>query len=84
MHRSRRKPETREYIIPPRPEHSPDPPKHVVLMRNGRNEFTDEDKKFITDFILYEVGNDPSLTKTEIQRRLQAKVWELPASVPHI
>lgn len=71
-------------IVPPRPEHSPVPPKHGGIARNGKGyEFTDDDRKYLIDVILYEVGKEPALTKSEIFRHME-KVCPPHPSIPHI
>ncbi|TFY57217.1 hypothetical protein EVJ58_g7154 [Rhodofomes roseus] len=67
-------PNSAEIRVPQRPLHAPTPPTHAVRTPNGLgNTFTDEDKKFFVDFILWEVGKDASLTKTELYARLAQK-----------
>ena len=69
------RPRTGGFIVPPRPDAPPTPPTRVVRTPNGKGvSFTHEDKNFFVQFILWEVGNDPTLAKVEIQRRLGEKV----------
>ncbi|KAH9937055.1 uncharacterized protein B0H18DRAFT_968928 [Fomitopsis serialis] len=64
-------PNSAEIRLPPRPSRAPTPPTLVVIAKNGLGtKFTEEDKKFFVDFILWEVGKDGSLSKSEVQNRL--------------
>ncbi|KZT72787.1 hypothetical protein DAEQUDRAFT_808770 [Daedalea quercina L-15889] len=68
------RPENVEIRVPSRPLRAPTPPTRVEPTPSGRgNAFTEEDKKFFLDYILWEVGKDPSLTKQRLYLRLEQK-----------
>ncbi|PCH33748.1 hypothetical protein WOLCODRAFT_160317 [Wolfiporia cocos MD-104 SS10] len=62
-----------EIRIPTPPTRSPTPPTRVEPAARG-TKFTDEDKVFFVKFLQWELGRNPRLTRSELNRMLAEKV----------
>lgn len=59
--------------LPTPPSRSPTPPTVVIAGARG-NKFTEEDKEYFTNFILWQLKCDPSLTRAELCNNLENRV----------
>ncbi|OCH96045.1 hypothetical protein OBBRIDRAFT_359297 [Obba rivulosa] len=70
----KRSDDTRGAQIPDLPSRAPTPPTQVEPAYGGNRKFTEDDKKYFINFILWKTNHQPGITRDELCRLLGRKV----------